>query len=273
LPIEFTPPVREQNTEGIAVGSKLFGFIPRKTIDDPNAAENRIEVDKFLRYIYSYQLGIIQKMCNACLGEGKILEIGAAGGITKTIWPEVITTDVRQAVGVDKVMSAEKLEFENSSLKCIFGMDALHHVRDPEKHFVEVHRCLSAGGVAIYIEPNWNFFSKFAFGVALKYLHPEPYDMKSEMWNLVGDDPMMGNQAQGYNIFVRDFRKFNEKFPYLQIEILQPIKGLSFLFSGGVHTRLPIPSQLLIPMFKREERSLSWMKNFGLGRVVKVTKL
>ena len=255
------------------MGSKLFGFIPRKTIDDPNAAENRIEVDKFLRYVYMYQLGIIREICEESLAYGNILEIGAAGGITKLVWPEVITTDVREAAGVDKAMSAEMLEFENDSLKCIFGMDALHHVRDPETHFNEVSRCLATGGVAIYIEPNWNFFSKFSFGVALKYLHPEPYDLKSKGWRLLDDDPMMGNQAQGYNIFVRDELEFKDKFPRLQIEVMQPVKGLSFLLSGGVHTRLPIPSSFLLPIFKSEEKNPKWMKTFGLGRVIRVTKV
>lgn len=255
------------------MGSKLFGIIPRKTIDDPNAAENRIEVDDFLRHIYTYQLEIIRNLCDQSSTHGNILEIGAAGGITKLVWPEVITTDVRKAAGVEKVMFAERLDFGNGSLKCIFGMDALHHVRDPEAHFDEVNRCLNRGGVAIYIEPNWNLFSKFSFGVALKYLHPEPYDLKSQGWKLSGDDPMMGNQAQGHNIFVRDRLIFGEKFPRLQIEILQPVKGLSFLFSGGVHTRLPIPSNFLIPLFNSEAKNNKWMNSFGLGRVIRVTKV
>ena len=254
------------------MSNNLFGVIPRKTLDDPNAAEYRIEVDEFLNYIYTYQLEIIRHLCYSSVGAGRIVEIGAAGGITKLVWPEVITTDVRRASGIDKVMSAEKLDFKDDSLKCIFGMDALHHVRDPYAHFKEVDRCLETGGVAIYIEPNWNFFSKFAFGIALKYLHPEPYDLESPGWILTSEDPMMGNQAQGHNIFIRDKQVFDRAFPRLNIEILQPVKGLSFLFSGGVHTRLPIPSSLLLPIFKREAKSTKWMNIFGLGRVIKVTK-
>lgn len=257
---------------GDFVSSKLFGVIPRRTIDDPNAAETRIEIDKFLRHIYTHQLQIIRNLTEAKISGGTILEIGAAGGITKLVWPEVITTDVREAAGVDKIMSAERLDFEKNSLSCIFGMDALHHVPDPEAHFREVDRCLVSGGVAVYIEPNWNFFSKFAFGIALKYLHPEPYDLNSTGWALPGDDPMMGNQAQGHNIFARDKMLFSEKFPRLQIEILQSVKGLSFLISGGVHTRLPIPSRILVPIYNLENRSERWIKSFGLGRVIRVTK-
>ena len=255
------------------MSNKLFGVIPRKTMDSPNAAVNRIEEDKFLKYIYAYQLEIIRQICKSSASAGDIIEVGAAGGITKLLWPEAITTDVRQAAGVDRVMLAEELGAKNNSLMCIFGMDALHHVQDPETHFVEVDRCLKTGGVAIYIEPNWNFFSKFTFGFALKYLHPEPYDVNSNGWKLISDDPMMGNQAQAHNIFVRDSQKFNSLFPGLQVEILQPVKGLSFLLSGGVHTRLPIPSSFLLPIFKWEAKRSKWMSVFGLGRVIKITKL
>lgn len=255
------------------MSNKLFGMIPRKTMNNPNAAENRIEADSFLKYIYTYQLQIIQQLCDLSASAGNIIEIGAAGGITKLVWPEAITTDVRQAAGIDRVMSAEELDVKNNSLKCIFGMDALHHVQDPESHFREVDRCLNTGGVAIYIEPNWNLYSKLTFGVTLKYLHPEPYDVKSNGWKLTSADPMMGNQAQAHNIFIRDKNKFDSLFPRLQVDVLQPVKGFSFLISGGVHTRLPIPSSFLLPIFKWEEKKARWMSVFGLGRVIRITKL
>lgn len=252
---------------------KLLGFIPRPTIDNPNHAENKIEKDAFLKYIYEYQLNIIRALCAELKSDGDIVEIGAAGGITKSIWHEVVTTDVREAAGVDKIVTAERLIFKDSSIKCLFGMDALHHLRDPYKHFQEVDRCLVKGGMAVYIEPNWNQFSKFSFGVALKYLHPEPYDLKQQNWQITGDNPMMGNQAQAHNIFVRDRKIFENSFPQLRIQILESVKGLSFLISGGVHTRLPISSKILIPAFKMESRHNKWMASFGLGRVITLTKI
>jgi len=41
------------------MGDKLLGFIPRPTIDDPNYAENRIEEDDYLKYVYRFQLNIV----------------------------------------------------------------------------------------------------------------------------------------------------------------------------------------------------------------------
>jgi len=84
---------------------------------------------------------------------------------------------------------------------------------------------------------------------------------------------MMGNQAQAYNIFVRDIDMFVKEFPNLKVEILQPLKGLSFLLSGGVHTRLPIPSGLLLPIYNFEENNARWISKFGLGRIIRITKI
>jgi hypothetical protein len=83
---------------------------------------------------------------------------------------------------------------------------------------------------------------------------------------------MMGNQAQAHNIFIRDRALFREQFPNLEIEIGQPIKGLSFLFSGGVHTRLPISGKALWKFHGWEQKHPQWLEVFALGRVIVLTK-
>lgn len=254
------------------MSDKLFGFYERKTLSEPANAVDRIVKDGYLRQLFSDELSAIQNAIT--IHEPRIiLEIGAAGGITKVVWPEVQTTDVRVSPGVDFEMSAEKIQAEDNSVDVLFGMDALHHARDPMAHFFELNRVLKQGGNAIYIEPNWNFFSRLCFKVLLKYLHPEPYDTKQLDWEIKNEDPMMGNQAQAFNIFVRDSAKFQKEFPKLRVEILQPLKGLSFLLSGGVHTRLPIPSALLLPIYRFEENNKRWISAFGLGRVIRLTKI
>ena len=254
------------------MSDKLFGFYERKTLSEPANAVQRIVNDGYLARLFTDELNSIKSSITAP-NPKKIMEIGAAGGITKVVWPEVITTDVRVSPGVDFEMSAEKIDAEDNSIDVLFGMDALHHARNPRKHFVELQRVLVSGGNAIYIEPNWNLFSRLCFKVLLKYLHPEPYDTKQQDWEIKNDDPMMGNQAQGFNIFVRDEEKFHEDFPNLRIEILQPLKGLSFLLSGGVHTRLPIPSGILLKLYEFEEGNRRWISNFGLGRIIRLTKV
>ena len=254
------------------MSDKLFGFYERKTLSDPSNALARIEQDAFLSELYEDELKLIRGAITI-KNPAVIIEIGAAGGNTKVVWPEVITTDVRESPGVDFISSAEIINRPDDSVDVLFGMDALHHVRNPEKHFNELVRILKPGGNAIYIEPNWNFFSRLCFKVLLKYLHPEPYNTNQNGWELDNDDPMMGNQAQGFNIFVRDQVIFYEKFPTLKIEILDSLKGLSFLLSGGVHTRLPIPSTLILKLYHAENRSERWLGAFGLGKLIRVTKM
>lgn len=254
------------------MSDKLFGFYERKTLSEPANAVQRIVNDGYLTRLFTDELNAIKNAITAP-NLKRIMEIGAAGGITKVVWPEVITTDVRVSPGVDFEMSAEKIEAGDNSIDVLFGMDALHHARNPHAHFVELQRVLVNGGNAIYIEPNWNFFSRLCFKVLLKYLHPEPYDTNQQDWEIKNDDPMMGNQAQGFNIFVRDVEKFHRDFPDLRIEILQPLKGLSFLLSGGVHTRLPIPSRILLKLYEFEEGNRRWISNFGLGRIIRLTKV
>lgn len=253
------------------MSSKLFGIIKRSTLDVPDYAENRIANDVYLNSLYTEELALIRG--SATVTQLKdIVELGSAGGNTKQVWPEVVTTDVRKAQGVDLEMSAEKLDFPNKSIDLIFGLDALHHFRSPAKHFAEVDRVLRNNGNAVYIEPNWNMFSMLCFKFLLKYLHPEPYNTKVGHWDLTDPDPMMGNQAQAHNIFIRDAAEFKKQFPNLTIEIGEPIKGLSFLLSGGVHTRLPISGKLLWKFHCWEQRHPKWKNAFALGRVIVLTK-
>lgn len=252
------------------MSNNLFGFIPRKTMDVPDTATERIVRDPFLSQLFTDELNSIRNFHQK--QNGLIVEIGAAGGNTKVVWPEVITTDVRSSVGVDKIMSAEVIDFPDNSIALLFGMDALHHVRNPEAHFFELQRALKHGGEAIYIEPNWNKFSVLCFKYLLRFLHPEPYNVKIEEWTLSDPDPMMGNQAQAFNIFVRDKKIFESKYPNLKIEYGDSLKGISFLLSGGVHTRLPIPASFLLWMYRKENGNEHWIKTYGLGKIIKITK-
>lgn len=254
------------------MSSKLFGFYERKTLDDPGSAMDRISNDSYLRTLFTDELNAIRAAVTSKTAS-QIIEIGAAGGITKIVWPEVVTTDVRMGPGIDKEMTAEVITAADASIDVLFGMDALHHARDPRAHFRELERVLKPDANAIYIEPNWNGFSILCFKYLLKYLHPEPYDTEQLEWEIENDDPMMGNQAQAFNIFIRDSEKFNKEFPNLKIDILQPIKGLSFLLSGGVHTRLPIPSALLLKLYHFENTHPRWLSVTSLGRIIRITKI
>lgn len=241
-------------------------------MDDLPIVRKRVLSDKYLFYIMSKQIDLI-KSHTKLENNSKIIEIGAAGGITDYLWKQVITTDIRSCDGVQIVCDAHALPFEENSVDLIFGIDTLHHLENPEVFFRKLSDKLRKNGKAIFIDPNFNWFSILMFKKILKKIHKEPYDTKVNNWKLPNDSYLIGNQAALYNIFVRDVDKFKNLFPHLKFSFGEESRGLSFLISGGVSTRLPISSNVLIKLDKFESSSKKWMKLFGMSRLVILEKI
>jgi SAM-dependent methyltransferase len=226
--------------------------------------------DDFLSFVYKsvyeFQRSSILDYSNSA--HPRILEIGSAGGITKSINPLIITSDIRWEDQVDLEIKNQKLPIEDSSLDGIIGKDVLHHIPDLAEHFSEVLRCLKVGGVAIYSEPNWNLFSKIIFVL----LHPEPFITKSKEWKFSSHDPMYSNQALPFIVFERDIEEFRKMFKEFEVFLLGSNIGLSFLISGGVYSRTKVPSKVLISLMKLENRYPVWIKLFGLNRFILIRK-
>jgi SAM-dependent methyltransferase len=242
-------------------------FLRRRRLESPDLAFQKILGDSFLKFVYSRSLQVALIDSNKT---DKLIELGSAGGITKHLMPSVRTYDVRPSCGVDHVLPINLLlPFEDHSIDRVIAKDVLHHISNPYTHFSEIQRILKPGSRVIYIEPNWNIFSKFIF----YFLHPEPFNVKQENWDFPSNDPMYSNQALASIIFVRDSELFKLKFPSLDFQISSiPINGLAYLISGGVYGRNRISSRFLKRLYKIEERLPFWMKVFGLNRVITVYK-
>jgi SAM-dependent methyltransferase len=249
---------------------QLRKFRSRRRLEDPNLSRSKVLEDPFLLASYKDVLNCQLDLLTPLGHPGKIVELGSAGGITKLVNKEIITTDVRKCEGVDFILNADfSLPFANSSLSGIIAKDVLHHISDPESHFVEVSRVLKSGGVAIYAEPNWNFISKFVF----TFLHPEPFEKKQISWKFESEDPMYSNQALPYIIFVRDIYRFRDLFPEFEVVIERKIlNGLSFLLSGGVMQRTFLSHRFLLTLKKIESKNSYFMNRFGTLRLIKLTK-
>jgi len=248
-------------------------MLKRTDMNDIDEVFEKVSKDLYLTYLFEDAVFAIKKAMSNLTTESSVVEVGAAGGITKLLWPSVKTTDVRLGMGVDSHADAQ-IEFApKASLDGIFGIDTLHHIVNPMAHFHAIENALKVGGQAVYIDPNFNLFSKFVFKYALKYIHQEPYDSSNPGWELPSDSVLIGNQAQIFNIFIRDQEIFQKEFPNLHVQIGPPLRGISYLISGGVSSRLPISSKVLISLSKFENKSKRWMAMFGLSRLVIITKL
>lgn len=170
--------------------------------------------------------------------KGKIVEIGSGGGFLKDIYPDVITSDIMPLSVCDMQFSAEKMPFENNSLKAIFMLNVLHHIPNSEQFLSEAQRTLKKDGFIYMIEPATTLFSKFIY----KNFHHEPFDEKTKEWKFESKGPLSdANGAIPWIIFKRDYKKFQELFPDLELVTFQYHTPFKYLLSGGLSKPNLIP--------------------------------
>lgn len=251
-------------------GWQLRKFEKRRRIEDPDHSRTTVLGDPFLRASYEDILHSQLSLLAPLAQPRTIVELGSSGGITKLVQSDIITTDVRASEGIDFILNTDlTLPFASSSVSGIIAKDVLHHISDAQSHFVEIKRVLKSGGMAIYVEPNWNFVSRVVF----TFMHPEPFEPKQIDWKFKSQDPMYSNQALPYIIFVRDADHFNFLFPELEVVIeKKALNGLSFLLSGGVMQRTFLSHRVLLLLKRFESKNKFLMALFGTSRIIKITK-
>ena len=244
-------------------------FINRKRNENPELQTSKILGDDYLLYIYQQNL---EKMLNTPFRKieqnQRIVELGSAGGVTKQIYPNILTTDVRKSKYVDEVVDSQDLPFQSNSIDVYLAKDMLHHLPNSHSHFAEVARTLKSGGVAVYLEPNWNLLSKVVFS----FFHPEPYLPGVKDWEFDSLEPMFANQALAWIIFKRDPEIWSTKFSNLRYVIGESTTGIDFLISGGVYSRNSITKGFLL-MCKLLAEKLKVAKYFEVARIIYVVKV
>jgi SAM-dependent methyltransferase len=169
---------------------------------------------------------------------GHLVELGSGIGLLKEFIPNLITTDVLPLPHLDRVMSAEQIEFEDGSVSAFFMLDVFHHLQNPGKFLQEVERCLKPSGRLVMIEPANTVWGRFVRNI----VHDEVYDENSK-WESDGSRPMSdANIALPWIVFDRDI--FETRFTGLEILSYRAHTPLRFLLSGGIQFRSPIPRHL-----------------------------
>lgn len=208
--------------------------LPETTLEHRNIILNK----PFLKRIYIDWYTDFKEFSEQQTVQGKIVEIGSGGGFLKDVYPEVITSDIMPLSVCDMQFSAETIPFENNSLKSIFMLNVLHHIPDNEQFFSEAQRTLKKDGFIYMIEPATTWFSKFIY----KNFHHEPFDEKAKDWKFVSKGPLSdANGAIPWIIFKRDYQKFRQLFPNLELEVFQYHTPFKYLLSGGLSRPNLIP--------------------------------
>ena len=223
-------------------------------VDDPRSTllRRQIIADKpFLHQLYEEWYRLV---CSRLPEQRQaLLEIGSGAGFLKELLPQLITSEVFELEGVDRVEDATALTFADDSLDAILMTDVLHHIPDVGAFFAEASRTLKSGGRLIMIEPWRTRWSQWVY----QHLHPEPFRPESPNWQLPAGGPLSGaNGAIPWMVFERDRTKFQADYPALEIVSIDGLMPVSYLASGGVSMRSLTPGFSYGPVRAFERRIL-----------------
>jgi hypothetical protein len=188
----------------------------------------------------------------------KVLEIGSGASPLNLFHDKVITSDILDLDYLDFVLDCHKIDmttqFEDESLDVITMTNVLHHLQSPVDFLLKASCKLKVGGWIIAIEP---FFSLVS-SVIYKLLHHEPSDFSIKEPRLadVKGPLSTANQALPQLIFMG---KQGWHEPLLEKYSFDPgnfgyYSSLSYMATGGISRRIPIPASVYRTMLKMDIR-------------------
>ncbi len=198
------------------------------------------------------------QLCDRYLAvEGREIELGSGAGFFKAIRPQVETSDIREAPGIDLKLDAQSMNLPDTSVRCVYAINVFHHLPEPERFFDELKRVLVPGGGCILIEPHGGLAS----AALHKRLHKDEFfDAGAPDWiNSEIRGPLSGaNQALSHIVFHRDLERFEQDHgDCLELVHREYCRNsLRYLMSGGLNFRQLVPDALS-PVLRGTEYVLS----------------
>jgi SAM-dependent methyltransferase len=182
-----------------------------------------------------------------------ILEIGSGTSPLKQFLPNVVTSDVLDLSYLDLVFDCHQIDkfdaIKDNSVDVITLTNVLHHLKRPIAFLNRAASKLKSGGKVIATEP---FFSVLSTPI-FKYLHHEPVDFRISEPELskVQGPLASANIALPWLIFFRQrewLQRLNENFDIATLST-RPFSALSYMATGGISHRLPVPHFLYRALF------------------------
>jgi SAM-dependent methyltransferase len=182
-----------------------------------------------------------------------ILEIGSGTSPLKQFLSNVVTSDVLDLDFLDLVFDCHEIDklgaIKDESLDIITLTNVLHHLKSPIAFLNRAAKKLKSGGKVIATEPFFSFLSTPIF----KYLHHESVDFRisePELGHVEG--PLASaNIAMPWLIVFRKrewLQRLNDRFDLMSIST-RPFSALSYMVTGGISRRLPVPGFLYRMLF------------------------
>jgi SAM-dependent methyltransferase len=222
---------------------------PRLIGVDPDS-EKMLEIHSKVLYEKPMMRDVFSEFYDACIrldekyfsdSKAKRVEIGAGVSFFKKKYPDIISTDIKKAENLDMVVDAQNMPFEQNSVRAIYGINCFHHFPNPDLFFNELDRVLVKGCGCILIDPYYGTIAKRFYK---KIFDTETFDMTQKEWVNESLGFMNGaNQALSYIVFIRDKKKFEERYPNLEIIVQKPLNNyMRYVLSGGLNFRQILPS-------------------------------
>jgi SAM-dependent methyltransferase len=182
-----------------------------------------------------------------------ILEIGSGTSPLKQFHSNIVTSDILHLDYLDLVFDCHEIDkldvIKDKSLDVITLTNVLHHLKSPIAFLNCAAGKLKPGGKVIATEPFFSVLSTVIF----KYLHHEPVDFRISEPELseVRGPLASANIALPWLIFFRKrewLQRLSENFDIARSDI-RPFTALSYMASGGISHRLPVPRSLYRALF------------------------
>jgi SAM-dependent methyltransferase len=225
-----------------------------------------INQDPYISYIYHEVYKEFFRICDSGFtGDAQVLEIGGGDmSYLRDFWADAVVTEADEYSTDSSITTgiyAEELPFSDSSFDFVVAKDSLHHFRNPMLALNEIKRVLKPNGKFIVSEPYWSPLGRFVY----KNIHPEPWKTKINSLLINSNDLWDSNQALLFLLHYKFKNEFKKNCPNFTIKVYCPTYALSYLLSGGVHSRTRISSRFLISLNKLERKSKLLLRFTGLN--------
>jgi len=186
--------------------------------------------------------------------EKKILEIGSGTSPLKIFFPNAIASDILNLDYLDIVFDCHEIDqckdIEHESCDVIVSTNVLHHLQDPLAVLLKASLILKKGGCFILTEPFFSSISKFIYR---KFHHEiSSFDITEPKLKSVYGPLSSANQALPYMIFFgnRDWDHILKSVYKFDITATRHFSSLSYMMTGGISRRIPIPFAFYKFLFK-----------------------
>jgi len=183
-----------------------------------------------------------------------ILEIGSGTSPLKQFLPNVVTSDVLDLDYLDVVFDCHEIDkldaIKDNSLDVITLTNVLHHLESPIAFLNRAAIKLKVGGKVIATEPFFSLLSTPIF----KHLHHEAVDFRVSQPELseVHGPLASANIALPWLIFFQNpewLQRLSDNFDLASV-LVRPFSALSYMVTGGISHRLPVPRFLYRLLFR-----------------------